>query len=205
MGNDVTIMLDPNSSSPNNMRIATVKNIEARSNNKESDAEAETKKKLDGIKMQQETFSQKLIREYLPTLDQENKEVYALLQKAYDANIIPQQFRNIEGVYYLYDYLSTLNQSLSEALMQANLEAIKSKLDNMIKLQSAQIIQQAQTNAKLDNIQAQNQRLQELSEATKNNTAVAAKYAQIAAVNAEVSLKMQAQQLAYQKAEFWLK
>lgn len=205
MGNDVTIMLDPNSSSPNNMRIATVKNIEARSNNKESDADAETKKKLDGIKMQQETFSQKLIREYLPTLDQENKEVYALLQKAYDANIIPQQFRNIEGVYYLYDYLSTSNQSLSEALMQANLEAIKSKLDNMIKLQSAQIIQQAQTNARLDNIQAQNQRLQELSEATKNNTAVAAKYAQIAAVNAEVSLKLQAQQLAYQKAEFWLK
>ncbi len=205
MGNDVTIMLDPNSSSPNNMRIATVKNIEARSNNKESDADAETKKKLDGIKMQQETFSQKLIREYLPTLNKEISSTIALLKKAYSANIIPLQFRNIEGVYYLYDYLSTSNQSLSEALMQANLEAIKSKLDNMIKLQSAQIIQQAQTNARLDNIQAQNQRLQELSEATMNNTAVAAKYAQIAAVNAEVSLKLQAQQLAYQKAEFWLK
>ena len=129
MGNDVTIMLDPNSSSPNNMRIATVKNIEARSNNKESDAEAETKKKLDGIKMQQETFSQKLIREYLPTLNKEISSTIALLKKACSANIIPLQFRNIEGVYYLYDYLSTSNQSLSEALMQANLEAIKSKLD----------------------------------------------------------------------------
>ena len=132
-------------------------------------------------------------------------EIKSTLQKAYSANIIPQQFRNIEGVYYLYDYLSTSKQSLSEALLQANLEAIKQKLDNMIKLQSVQIIQQAQTNAKLDTMKAQNDRLLELSEATMNNTAVAAQYAQIAAVNSELSVKLAAEQLAYQKAEFWLK
>lgn len=40
---------------------------------------------------------------------------------------------------------------------------------------------------------------------TMNNTAVSAQYAKIAAINSEVSLKMQSKQLAYQKAEFWLK
>lgn len=121
-----------------------------------------------------------------------------LLKKAYAADIIPLQFRNIEGVYYLYDYLSTSKQSLSEALMQANLEAIKQKLDQMIKLQSVQIIQQAQANARLG-------RIMEFSEATMNNSAVAAQYAQIAAVNSAVTAKLAAYQLAYQKAEFWLK
>jgi hypothetical protein len=36
-------------------------------------------------------------------------------------------------------------------------------------------------------------------------TAVAAKYAQISAINSEVSLHLQAKELAYQKSNFWLK
>lgn len=79
--------------------------------------------------------------------------------------------------------------------MQCNLEAIKQKLDKMIQLQSEQIIQQAVTNAKLGKIY-------EVSVDTMNNTAVAAKYAQIAAVNSEVTKKLAAKQLAYQKADF---
>ena len=121
-----------------------------------------------------------------------------LLERAYSENIVPVQFRTIEGVYYLYDYLSTSNQTLSEALMQANLEAIKQKLDSVLTLQAETLIQQAQTNAKLDKVV-------EYSEATMNNTALAAKYAAIAALNSEVTKKLQAEQLAYQKAEFWLK
>jgi hypothetical protein len=131
------------------------------------------------------------------------------LQTAYNANIIPLQFRNIQGIYYLYDYISTSNQGLSEALMQCNLEAIKDKLDNVIKLQGKSIVQQAQANAAL---YEQNQRilnsLQDLNAKTDNvvsNTFVAAKYAQISAINSAVALKMQSKQLAYQRADFWLK
>lgn len=131
-------------------------------------------------------------------LNEEIRDLNSQLVEAYSLNIIPVQFRNIEGVYYLYDYLSTSHQSLSEALMQANLEAIKQKLDQMIKLQSVQIIQQAQANAKLGKIM-------EFSEATMNNSAVAAKYAQISAINSALTAKLAAEQLAYQKAEFWLK
>lgn len=137
----------------------------------------------------------------MTSLTQETDEMLKLLKQAYSANIIPLQFRNIQGVYYLYDYLSTSSQSLSNALMQCNLDAIKQKLDEMINLQSEAIVQQAQANAAL---YEQNQRILETAQATMENTAVAAKYAQITAVNSELSLKLQKKQLAYQRMDFWL-
>lgn len=124
------------------------------------------------------------------------------LDKAYSVNIIPSQFRNIQGIYYLYDYISTSSQGLSEALMQCNLEAIKQKLDNVIQLQGKAIIQQAQADIA---IMKQNQKILETAQATMQNTAVAAKYTQIAAVNSALALQLASEQLAYQKANFWLK
>ncbi len=135
----------------------------------------------------------------------EINECEEILKQAYSANIIPMQFRTIEGVYYLYDYLSTSNQTLSEALMQANLEAIKQKLDQMIQLQSAQIIQQAQTNAQLAEIQDTNNRILATAQQTAKTAALAAKYAAISAVNSEVIKHLSSKQLAYQRADFWLK
>ena len=153
-----------------------------------------------------------------------------LLSEAYSVNIIPLPFRNIRGIYYLYDYLSTSNQTLSEALTQCNLEAIKEKLDDVISLQVESVIKQAEANdlqreanilqAKANeeqrkaNVALYEQNLNVLqvarstAEATKgiaNNTAVAAKYAQICAVNSDLSLKMQKKQFAYQCADFWTK
>lgn len=139
------------------------------------------------------------------SINKELAQFTKLLKKAYSANIIPMQFRNIEGVYYLYDYLSTSNQTLSEALMQANLEAIKQKLDKMIKMQAVNVIQQAQTNAKLDNIVQQNTQILKTAERTAANTELAAKYAAISAVNSEITKQLSQEQLAYQKADFWLK
>lgn len=135
-------------------------------------------------------------------MSKEKLDVQKKLQEAYSANIIPLQFRNIQGIYYLYDYMSTSNQSLSEALMQCNLEAIKQKLDRVINLQGEMIVQQAQQSAAL---YEQNQQILETAQATMNNTAVAAKYAQISATNSAISLKLQSKELAYQKADYWLK
>lgn len=135
-----------------------------------------------------------------------------MLSKAYSANIIPNQFRNIQGVYYLYDYLSTSNQSLSEALLQCNLEAIKQKLDTMINLQSEMIVEIAQQNAKTDKIIQQNRELlssvKEVGVHTANAAEAAreaAQYAQISATNSEVTRELAEKQLAYQSAEFWLR
>ena len=138
-------------------------------------------------------------------LNNEIQETDYMLKKAYDANIIPLQFRTIEGVYYLYDYLSTSNQTLAEALLQANLEAIKQRLDHVIATQGKLIVEQQQTNAKLANIQQTNQQILETAKQTAVNTAQAAKYAQIAAVNSELAVKLSSKQLAYQRADFWLK
>lgn len=144
----------------------------------------------------------KKARTSIDEINAEKNDISEKLQEAYNANIIPLTFRNIQGIYYLYDYLSTSNQSLSEALMQCNLEAIKAKLDNVIELQGKAIVQQAQANQVLFE---QNQHILETAQATMNNTAVAAKYAQISAVNSAISLKLQQKNLAYQRADFWLK
>lgn len=141
-------------------------------------------------------------KEFKKLLTDDYNKAQEQLDKAYSVNIIPMQFRNIQGVYYLYDYISTSNQGLSEALMQCNLDAIKQKLDNVIQLQGKAIIQQAQANVA---IMKQNQQILETAQATMQNTAVAAKYAQIAAVNSTLALQLDSKQLAYQKANFWLK
>lgn len=138
----------------------------------------------------------------LEEMSKEKLDVQKKLQEAYSANIIPLQFRNIQGIYYLYDYMSTSNQGLSEALMQCNLDAIKQQLNKVIELQSETVIQQAQLNTTLFE---QNRRILETAQATMNNTAIAAKYAQISATNAAVTVKLQEKNLAYQKADYWLK
>lgn len=132
----------------------------------------------------------------------EKEDIAEKLQEAYNANIIPIQFRNIEGIYYLYDYISTSNQGLSEALMQCNLEAIKQQLYRVINMQGEMIVRQAQHNAAM---YEQNQQLLNMARATVVNTAMAAKYAKISSINSDVALRLQSQDLAYQKADFWLK
>lgn len=132
-------------------------------------------------------------------------DVKSMLDKAYSANIIPIPFRSIEGVYYLYDYISSSNQSLSEALMQANLEAIKNRMDQVIKMQAIGIIEQAQTNAKLDDIQNQNRQIISAAERTAANSELTAKYSAITAINSEITKRILKRDLAYQRADFWLK
>lgn len=138
------------------------------------------------------------LKEIKSALNNEINTIKENLDHAYSANIIPQPFRNIEGVFYLYEYLSSSNQTLSEALMQANLEAIKQKMDNVIKLQSVQIIQQAQTNAKLNTIISN-------TEEIEKNSALSAKYSIITSVNTALTNMLMSKSLAYQKAEFFLK
>lgn len=144
----------------------------------------------------------KEIKNCISEMHNEKNDIAEKLQEAYNANIIPIQFRNIEGIYYLYDYISTSNQGLSEALMQCNLEAIKQQINQVVNLQGEMIVRQAQHNAAM---YEQNQQLLNLARATVVNTAMAAKYAKISSVNSDVALCLQSQDLAYQKADFWLK
>lgn len=149
---------------------------------------------------------------HISKINNDIRKMQNILNEAYSANIIPNQFRNIQGVYYLYDYLSTSNQTLSEALLQCNLEAIKQKLDKMISLQSAMVVEIAQQNAKTDKIIQQNRELlssvKEVGVHTANaaeSAREAAQYAQISATNSEITRELAEKQLAYQSVEFWLR
>lgn len=107
------------------------------------------------------------------------------MENAYSVNIVPQQFRNLYAIYYLCEFISTSNESFSNALLQCNLEEIKQQLATVIENQREMIINQAILIAQNEEIIAQNnQNLKHLAK-VENNTAFAAKYSQIAAVNAE--------------------
>jgi hypothetical protein len=108
-----------------------------------------------------------------------------ILTDTYSANLVPSQFRNLYAVYYLYEFLSTSQETLKEALLHCDLDVIKQKLDVIISQQRELIIQQAITNAHLANIQKQNDEMLEHAIATEHNTAKAAQYAKVAAANTE--------------------
>ena len=140
------------------------------------------------LKEKRETIRSNTYKEY--------KEVESLLEKSYASNIVPGPFRNLYAVYYLYDYLSTSSQSISEALLHVDLEAIKNKLDYSISQNTDIILQQAQMNANL----AQNKELMEnaiqIAEQIEQNTARSAQYAQI-------SVAHEAFQLQIARAAYW--
>ena len=120
-----------------------------------------------------------------PLVYEEYVEASDLLQKAYDINIIPAQFRNIFAVYYLYEFINTSNEPLSNALLNFNLETIKNQLSVIISQNQQMILNQEVLMAQNEEIFTANQKqLEELS-LISQNTEQAAQYAQIAANNAE--------------------
>jgi hypothetical protein len=136
-----------------------------------------------------EIVEQKRLIPIKAEIHKEWEKVGAILKKAYSVNLIPEQYRNLYAVYYLNEYLSTSQESLRDALLHCNLhynfEAIKQKLDAIYHQVSNLVIEQAITNARLENIQEQNENLLEHAIKTANNTAKAAQYSQIAAANTE--------------------
>lgn len=108
-----------------------------------------------------------------------------LLKKAYDLNIIPNQFRNIFAAYYLYDFITTSNEPFSNALLHFDLDTIKQQLTYVIN-QNQQIIlnQQIQIAQNDQIIKSNRENLKKLSNIEKSSER-AVQYASIAANNAE--------------------
>lgn len=109
-----------------------------------------------------------------------------LLKQAYDANIIPSQFRySIHAIYYLNEFITTSNESFSTALLHFDLDEIKRKLDEVISQQETIIIQNAVTTAQSSKLLEQNQKQLEHLSRIESNSTQAVQYARIAANNAE--------------------
>lgn len=111
--------------------------------------------------------------------------VMVQLSKAYELNLIPKPFRNLYGVYYLYDYLSTSQESLTDALLHLDLEQIKDKLDHVIAQQSEQILRAAVQSAQLAHIQKQFDQLIDTVQSISTDTAEIARYSAISAAHLE--------------------
>ena len=125
-------------------------------------------------------------------ISEEMKKFNGLLDKMYSLNIIPDPFRNIYAVHYLYNYISTSNQTLENAMLHCDLEQIKQKLDKIIQQNEEIIINQSILMSQNQKIIQDNQSyLSKLSSIEKNTakTADSAErasiYAEIAASNAE--------------------
>lgn len=109
-------------------------------------------------------------------LQNESEKVDGLLNESYSLNILPSPYRNIQSVYYIYDYMSTSQASFDETLMHEHLEngfeRILDRLDTIVSNQGIQIFH-------LRAMEAQNQRqieqtqnvLHQLDEMDRNNRA----------------------------------
>lgn len=77
------------------------------------------------------------------TIESELAQINQLLAEGYSFNLIPTQFRSISYIVYLYDYMSTSQQSLESALLHSHMEEavkqISNKLDIIIR-QNMEII-----------------------------------------------------------------
>ena len=89
-------------------------------------------------------------------LQTENKEALKLLEECYDINIIPSKYRNIYAITFIYDYLTTSQGTLRDALFACDLDKIQIQLDKVIKNQQNMICKLAKIEANSEK-QLQNQ------------------------------------------------
>ena len=118
-------------------------------------------------------------------IDNERKKVSKLLQNAYAINIIPNKFRNSHAIWFIHDFVTTSNETLSSAFLHCDLDEIKKKLDTIIEQQKDIIINQRILMAQNAQMIEQNQQTLNRLANIESNTERASQYAQIAANNAE--------------------
>lgn len=152
---------------------------------REREATYNKRKRDDKERVERENVEKEELKPIIEEQYGELCEVEDLLKKAYSVDIIPSQFRNLYAVYYLYEFISTSNESFSNALLQCNLDEIKRQLATIIEQQQQIIINQAVIIAQNEQLMQQNNRqLRHLAQ-IETNSELSAKYSQIAAVNAE--------------------
>lgn len=80
------------------------------------------------------------------SLDDELSRLKLLLKKAYSTGIIPVIFQNIEGVYYLYDYLKYSEDTIADALQKCDYSSMKHLMISAIEESSFDFVVNLQEN-----------------------------------------------------------
>lgn len=121
-----------------------------------------------------------------------------MLEEAYNLDIIPLPYRNLQSIYYIYNYMSTSQATLEETLfhehMENGIQRILDKLDTII-AQNEEIIFHSriieantrEISERTAHVLTTNQQILESQERTEQNTLEAAQNARIAANYAEIN------------------
>lgn len=121
-------------------------------------------------------------------LDGEIQKTDSLLTDLYSMNILPKNFRHdLAAVCYIYDYISSSNESWENALHHAHIEdgirRIEAKLDEIIDLLQTYIYEtrcmRRENQTFHDQLKNQNQRMLSSLKKTEANTLKTAQYSQL--------------------------
>ena len=129
-------------------------------------------------------------------LKSEKSKVEALLQNYYGLNILANPYRNLASVYYIFDYMSSCQDSLKETLihehMENGIQRILEKLDDVIRSNEEMILRTRVLESHSKRIIEQNEellksaeRMNESNDLIVEKTALIANYSK---VNAYFSL-----------------
>lgn len=146
-------------------------------------SEYKKRKRTDDVRVESELRQRQALMGENDKCISELKELDTVLAQNYSINIIPSQFRNVEGVCYLYDYLSTSRESFQSALINFNMNRLNINMQQMIRMQGEMLIQQYVTNARLADVKNQNSAMLSRLSAIEQNTELAAKYAAMNEMN----------------------
>lgn len=138
-------------------------------------------------------------------LSQEKEPIVAELKKftqlalqMYRINVIPQKFRSLYPVYFIQEFMATSATPLDQIFLHCDLDKIQSQLSTVIAQNQQMLIQQAITNARLQNIQAQNaayyERAEEYAKNIEKNSKKAADYAEMASFSSTAGLAFMSSQ-----------
>ena len=126
-------------------------------------------------------------------LEKERNDALKLIDECYDINIIPSKYRNIYAIRFIYEYMTTSNGTLRDALFACDLDKIQAQLEKVIQNQCSMICKLAKIEANSEKqIQQQKRMINHLKniEANTYDTARAtelnAKYSRIIAHNTNV-------------------
>lgn len=147
--------------------------------------------KYEEKRMKSELYEKQKLSDILPSIEQDLEQTEVLLNDAYSINLIPEKYRNIYAAYFLYEYISTSTVTLNEALFHCDLDEISRKLDVIIEQQRETIMELARSNALNEQIVQQNEQILRNAIKSETNTALAAQYAQIAAINSNTVAQIQ--------------
>lgn len=118
-------------------------------------------------------------------LRKEYEKVNALLADNYNLNILANPYRNLASVYYIYDYMSSSQETLRDTLihehMENGIQRILEKLDYIIDQNQEIIFQNRILESQNREVINQNKKMLNNLRNIESNTNITAQYAEIAA------------------------